>query len=1053
MRAAVMSADADELRQSRLGLLALVLGLGIGAAALYAVAGGPRLPSTLPTWDVAVLTLGGSDLPLEALAYILTTAAWAVWLWLVVSVILRLLVLVADAATQGAAWVGALRAVSDRVTLPIVRRLVDGALVAAVVINLVGRSASSAAAAPAEPASAVALAVAAGTDMPALVTSPAEFDGSGRVVEYTVQPGDTLWAIAERFYGTGTEFPRLVAVNVGRDMPDGGRFTRAGVIRPGWPLAVPLPSRAVEVVDRQRYYIVEEGDSLRGIAARLLGDEARWPEIFDMNRDTARLTDGRTLTDPDLIWPGLWLRLPSGSPEVAAEPPEEAALVLEPSTVAEPELTPTPFPPEESTAENGREPGTIPTHRIVIEPAPTPAEDGVPPVVYGAAGLAAAAVAGSAALLVRRRVRRSLREPPVRPPPRASGRLGNGFAEAEPARAFTHRLFGGEVEQAQVVAEHVLRFLAEEGLTEVAVLAARHERNTVALTLSAGLAEQTRLLELARQFGTRLGVASEATLTSDYDVLLRVSGLKAAGLMVPPTSRPADPPWLVPLGVLPSRETLYANWRELEHVLVAGLPGGGTETVLAGLLAALTARCRPDELRLWTIASRRTLPDQLLGLPHQHGEVVDPTDNVAVGKILAEVRAELARRMRDANGGGVPDHLGRHKEPELVLVIGELAELEDDGTTLEIVGAQGSAYGVRLLAATTQPEALGDDVLAHFDSRLILQTLDEDQSIHVLGQPDAADLAGGELLARIDGRAPTRARGFRVSADHLDELVRLMREAYGSRSWGAAPWPTGDASTDTAAHSWDVLDEEPPPPPVEGFSARVARSHLAGTTTERQDRPVELSQADEDSGPDGPQPAPSGGRAGQLVAEETVPATGMMAVGSSASEPLSRSARESLGLAPASESPSAAGTRDREQPSGQQQVESVSTVAVATPDRVADRDAAMSETRSLLQVQCFGPSWSGAGTVRSRRPGTRAASSRPGRCWHFSRPSRPERPRGINYSRPSGRASMWSGRRTVCGWRWPGYAPCSPSRFPDSAPRWCAPNGMGPVDWTRRWSL
>jgi len=775
-------------------------------------------------------------------------------------------------------------------------------------------------------------------------------------VEYTVQPGDTLWAIAERFYGTGTEFPRLVAANVGRDMPDGGRFTRAGVIRPGWPLAVPLPSRAVEVVDGQRYYIVEEGDSLRGIAARLLGDEARWPEIFDVNRDTARLTDGRTLIDPDLIWPGLRLRLPSSSPEVVAEPPEEAALVLEPSTVAEPEWTPTPLlPPEESTAENGREPGTIATPGLVIEPAPTPTEDGVPPVVYGAAGLAAAAVAGGAALLVRRRVRRSLSEPPVRPPPRVSGRLGNGFAEAEPVRAFTHRLYGGEMELAQVVAEHVLRFLAQEGLTEVAIVAARQERNAVALTLSAGLAEQSRLLELAGQFGTRLGVASEATLTPDYDVLLRVSGLKAAGLMAPPTSRPADPPWLLPLGVLPSRETLYANWRELEHVLVAGLPGGGTETVLASLLAALTARCRPDELRLWTIASRRTLPAQLLDLPHQHGEVVDPTDEVAVGKILEEVRAELTRRMRDAATIGVPDVLGTHKEPELVLVIGELAELEDDGTTLEIVGTQGSAYGVRLLAATTQPEALGDDVLAHFDTRLVLQTLDEDQSIHVLGQPDAADLAGGELLARIDGRASSRARGFRVSADHLDELVRLMREAYGSRSWGAAPWPTGDASTDTEAHSWDALNEEPPPPPAEGFSARAPGSHRPETTTERQCRVIDPSEAEEDSGPDGPQPAPPDRRAGQFVAEETVATTGVTEAEPLSSEPLSRPAREAQGPAPASELPAAGGTRDKEQPSGQQHVESVATVAVAAPDPVADRDAATPEMRSLLQVQCFGP--------------------------------------------------------------------------------------------------
>src|SRR5262245_32354619 len=287
--------------------------------------------------------------------------------------------------------------------------------------------------------------------------------------------------------------------------------------------------------------------------------------------------------------------------------------------------------------------------------------------------------------------------------------------------------------------------------------------------------------------------------------------------------------------------------------------------------------------------------------------------------MLGEVRAELTRRMRDADRGGASDLLGTHKEPELVLVISELAELEDDGTTLEIVGAQGSVHGVRLLAATTQPEALGEDVLAHFDTRLVLQALDEDQSIHVLGQPDAADLAGGELLARIDGRSPIRARGFHVSTDHLDELLRLMREAYGSRSSTAALWPTGDPSTETEASPRDALDEELPPPPAEVFGAQP-------------------SEADEDSGPDAPEPAPAGGRAGQVIAEAA--ATGTMDDEPRSSESISSPTRAAPGQAPACDLPSTAGAGDREQRAGQRPVESVATVAVAAPDRLAGRDAA-----------------------------------------------------------------------------------------------------------------
>ena len=63
----------------------------------------------------------------------------------------------------------------------------------------------------------------------------------------------------------------------------------------GWVLHVPLPSTAVEEVDGQVYYTVERGDTLSGIAARLLGNESRWPDIFALNKGVARLDGGPVL--------------------------------------------------------------------------------------------------------------------------------------------------------------------------------------------------------------------------------------------------------------------------------------------------------------------------------------------------------------------------------------------------------------------------------------------------------------------------------------------------------------------------------------------------------------------------------------------------------------------------------------------------------------------------------------------------------------------------------------------------------------------------------------
>lgn len=815
MNATVPIGDA-RLGRRYVDLAGLILGLAIGAAVLNLVAGLPRLPAHFPTWNGIATTLRGSSLPLDFLAYVLTMAAWAVWIWIVASLFLRLVATGAETATHGASWAHTLHAVSDRITLPLVRRAVDGALVATFVVNMVGRSMPSVAAA-APPVSTPHVASIRSHSRPGELALDQQSGRRPRDIKYAVQPGDNLWGISEQFYGTGYEFSRLVAANVGREMSDGQRFTQAGVIQPGWVLRVPLPSDRVHEGSGHAYYIVEEGDTLRGIAARLLGSEARWTALFDLNRGTSAV-DGHVLTDPDLIWPGLHLRVPSstgghGGPAAPSrsgrpKPPRRRPVSTPRPTPVR--ATPTAVPPSPT-----REPTVAPATPIPIPTAVAPENPahGTPDdtaILEVIAGSAAAAVASGALLLARRRVRRRLSDSPIPTPPRQ--KPVEEFADAEPGRVLAHRLHSGETEPIVLIIEQTRRSLAEQGVQHASIVLAQLDRGAATLILQAEVGEQIRITEIASDIGAHLGGKGRAYQTEDRDIALQLSKLSLATLTLPRSHSTLGGLRFLPLGVLPDGATLLVNWDELGHVFVAGLPGGGTDTILTSVVGALAARCRPDELHFWTVADRSSLPDQLRLLPHQCCGFIAPDDEARVHEALDYLRAQLSARMRHSSADPAQPWAPSRDEPGLVLVVAEVADLVDDGTTLELLTTHGPDYGVRIVAASTRLDALSAETLEQFRTRLILQTLDEEESIRLLGQTDGTDLGGGEFYLRLNGRSSTRLRGFRITSDHLDHLVQLMREAYGDGppgEWTTATELPALEPTNGDAPSLDVI------PPVD----------------------------------------------------------------------------------------------------------------------------------------------------------------------------------------------------------------------------------------------
>nr|MDP9476267.1 hypothetical protein [Actinomycetota bacterium] len=439
---------------------------------------------------------------------------------------------------------------------------------------------------------------------------------------------------------------------------------------------------------------------------------------------------------------------------------------------------PAPVPPSGGDRAADGKGGAAPAAPVAQVPPPAPGP--LTNIGLLAPLIAAGALGATGALAAaRRRFRRSSDEPHVPREQRLAPRVDEaaGFETTEQPGEIS-----GAVDRALPIriAQHFL-LRANEGIADDAaatLLLAQGggPSGSVTLKVDAMLSEGERLRVVAESLAELLGGSAGVHQAPDKDFDIRFIGCGRPAALGD-GQRPRQPLSLLPVGVLPGDEKLMLNWPTVGHTLVAGDGLSGAEDVLVVMVAALARKHNRAEMRILTLASPGSLPAPLARLPQQVGKgFVDPGDTAATEHALEELRREYHDRREEARRAGGAIGIAR---PDILVVMGELAEYGHHANLLMALGSHGSKVGIRLLAATTRVGEVSDGMLAYFPTRLVLHVSDHSQSIRLLGSLEAAELEGaGRMLVRVVGRWPIRARAFRVNDRFLENLVEEVEREH-----------------------------------------------------------------------------------------------------------------------------------------------------------------------------------------------------------------------------------------------------------------------------------
>lgn len=234
------------------------------------------------------------------------------------------------------------------------------------------------------------------------------------------------------------------------------------------------------------------------------------------------------------------------------------------------------------------------------------------------------------------------------------------------------------------------------------------------------------------------------------------------------------------------------------HGLLGEMTGSGKSEVLKTIILALAVTHHPYDLNFALIDFIGGAAfNELAHLPHTVGVVTDIESNATFAeRVIQALSGEIERQKqvleeaREAFGFG-RSHIDEYRKlpvkkpmPRLIIIFDEFAEFKQRNPTesrkLISIARQGRSLGVHLILATQNISAAVDpEIMQNSNFRICLKVAEPQDSVQMVGIPDAINLTRGRAYfssnTRVQYQAAFSGASYQINEPHkaANRFIRI----------------------------------------------------------------------------------------------------------------------------------------------------------------------------------------------------------------------------------------------------------------------------------------